>query len=68
MPAADAQKVLDTLVRDLDGDITTDADGNMRYVFPRLAEEQRAVDKARAAAPDRQLGEVIFSSEDGGRG
>ncbi|HEY2745201.1 MAG TPA: hypothetical protein VGL86_11280 [Polyangia bacterium] len=68
MPAADAQKMLDTLVRDLDGDVTTDAEGNMRYLFPRLAEEQRAVEKARAAAPDRQLGEVIFSSEDGPRG
>jgi hypothetical protein len=64
MPVADAQKMLDTLVRDLDGDITTDAEGRMRYVFPRLAEEQAAVQKARAAAPDRQLGEVVFSSED----
>jgi hypothetical protein len=44
MPAAEAQKMLDTLVRDLDGDITTDAEGRMRYVFPRLGEEQRAVD------------------------
>jgi hypothetical protein len=68
VPAADAQKMLDTLVRDLDGDVTTDADGNMRYVFTRLAEEQGAVEKARAAAPDKELGEVIFSSEDAGRG
>ena len=68
LPAAEAQAMLDTLVRDLDGDVTTDAEGRMRYVFPRLAEEQRAVDKARRAAPERQLGEVIFSSEDAGRG
>ncbi len=68
MPATDAQKMLDTLVRDLDGDVTTDAEGNMRYLFPRLAEEQLAVEKARAAAPEKQLGEVIFSSEDGPRG
>ena len=68
IPDAEAEAMLDTLVRDLDGDVTTDAEGNMRYVFPRLAEELRAVEKARTAAPDRQLGEVIFSSEDAGRG
>lgn len=65
-PPAHARALLDELVRDLDGDVTTDAEGRMRYRFPRLAEEQRAVAKARLAAPDRQLGEVIFSSEDRG--
>lgn len=68
LPVADAQKMLDTLVRDLDGDVTTDAEGAMRYLFPRLADEQRAVEKARLAAPDKKLGEVIFSSEDERRG
>ena len=63
-PVEAARQMLDELVRDLDGDIDTDADGNMRYLFPRLAEEQRAVDKARLTAPERKLGEVIFSSED----
>ena len=65
VPDGEAQAMLDTLVRDLDGDITTDAEGRMRYVFPRLAEEQRAVETARLAAPEKKLGEVIFSSEDG---
>jgi hypothetical protein len=59
-----ARAMLDELVRDLDGDVTTDEKGAMRYVFPRLAEEQRAVAAARAAAPDKQLGAVVFSSED----
>ncbi len=68
LPVAAAQAMLDTLVRDLDGDVTTDADGNMRYVFTRLDEEQRAVAKARLAAPEQQLGEVIFSSEDNAGG
>jgi hypothetical protein len=68
IPDADALAMLDTLVRDLDGDITTDAEGRMRYLFPRLAEEQRAVEKARLAAPEKRLGEVIFSSEDGAGG
>lgn len=62
-PVPTVQRMLDTLVRDLDGDIETDADGNLRYVFPRLAEEQRAVATARAQASDKKLGEVIFSSE-----
>jgi hypothetical protein len=59
-----ARAMLDELVRDLDGDVTTDEKGAMRYVFPRLAEEQKAVAAARAAAPDKQLGAVVFSSED----
>jgi hypothetical protein len=65
-PVAAARAMLDELVRDLDGDVDNDAEGRVRYVFPRLAEEQRAVAEARKAAPDRQLGAVIFSSEDGG--
>jgi phosphate/sulfate permease len=64
--AAAAQAMLDTLVRDLDGDVTTDEEGRMRYVFTRLDEEQRAVAKARAATSDKKLGEVIFSSEEPG--
>jgi hypothetical protein len=68
VPVAEAQKLLDRLVADLDGDVTTDAEGRMRYVFSRLDEEQRAVEKARLAAPDKRLGEVIFSSEDEPRG
>ncbi|MDB4966931.1 MAG: hypothetical protein JWN44_2620 [Myxococcales bacterium] len=64
LPVESARKMLEELVRDLDGDVTTDAEGAMRYLFPRLGEEQRAVAAARAAAPDKQLGEVIFSSED----
>jgi hypothetical protein len=62
------RKLLDELVADLDGDVTTDSDGAMRYVFPRLAAEQQAVAEARDKAPDKQLGEVIFSSETGPRG
>ena len=56
---ADAQKMLDTLVRDLDGDITTDAEGAMRYRLPAARRRSSARSKRRAlAAPDRQLGEV----------
>jgi hypothetical protein len=67
-PVAAARAMLDELVRDLDGDIDSDEEGRVRYVFPRLAEEQRAVAEARKSAPDRQLGAVIFSSEDGAGG
>ena len=61
-----ARKLLDELVADLDGDVTTDQEGAMRYVFPRLAAEQKAVAEARQNAPEAQLGEVIFSSESDG--
>lgn len=63
-PEAAARTMLDTLVRDLDGDIDTDADGNLRYVFKRLDEEQRAVAAARAGVAEKKLGRVVFSSED----
>jgi hypothetical protein len=65
-PEAVARKLLDELVADLDGDVTTDQEGAMRYVFPRLAAEQKAVAEARQNAPEAQLGEVIFSSESDG--
>jgi hypothetical protein len=64
MPLEAAKQMLDTLVRDLDGDVTTDEEGRMRYVFPRLKEEVAAVEAARLAAPDKQLGQVVFSSDD----
>jgi hypothetical protein len=63
-PKPAARAMLEELVRELDGDVDSDSDGRVRYVFPRLDEEQRAVQKARATAPDKRLGEVIFSSED----
>jgi hypothetical protein len=62
-PLPVCKKALDELVADLDGDIDTDEEGRVRYRFPRLAEEQRAVAAARQKAPDKVLGEVVFSSE-----
>jgi hypothetical protein len=53
---------LEKLLKELDGDVQNDAEGRIRYVFPRLSEEKKAVAGARAAAPDRQLGPVEFSS------
>jgi hypothetical protein len=38
----------------------------VRYVFPRLGEEQKAVSQARAKAADKQLGRVVFSSDSDG--
>jgi hypothetical protein len=56
---------LEKLLAELDGDVDTDAEGRMRYLFPRLAEEQAAVAKARlAAGAAPKLGPVAFSSED----
>ncbi len=64
LPQANARAMVEGLLKELEGDVTTDANGKPQYVFPRLDEEQRAVTKARAEAPDRRLGEVIFSSDD----
>jgi hypothetical protein len=56
---------LEKLLKELEGDVSTDAEGNVRYRFPRLLEEKRAVrtarDKAKALPA---VGEVVFSSED----
>jgi hypothetical protein len=60
--AAGAQ--LEALLRELEGDVTTDEAGNTRYLFPRLATEQRVVEAARLSAPKQGLGEVVFSSDD----
>jgi hypothetical protein len=55
---------IEVLLRELDGDVTTDEAGHPRYLFPRLATEQRVVEAARLVAPKQGLGEVVFSSED----
>ncbi len=62
-PADEARRALDRLAAELEVDIDGRADGSMRYRFPRLGEERRAVEKARAAARPPQLGPVVFTSE-----
>jgi len=64
VPEAQVKVALDRLLAELDGDVVTDDDGKVRYTFPRLAEEQIAVDRARRAAKDVKLGPVVFSSDD----
>jgi hypothetical protein len=68
LPQANARAMVEGLLKELEGDVVVDekgaGNGKSLYVFPRLAEEQLAVDKARAATPERRLGEVIFSSDD----
>jgi hypothetical protein len=68
LPQPNARAMVEGLLKELEGDVVSgekgDGNGKPLYVFPRLAEEQIAVDKARAATPERRLGEVIFSSDD----
>lgn len=61
-----ARRALEQLLRDLDGDVTTSADGSMEYAFPRVGEELEAVARARALAPTSEIGPgtVVFSSDD----
>jgi hypothetical protein len=60
----EARKTLEKLLVELDGDVDTDANGRVLYRFPRLSEELRAVENARAEAKPPALGQVIFSSDD----
>jgi hypothetical protein len=55
----------DNLVR-LGGDVETDAEGRVRYVFPRIRQETAAVAHSRSTAPARELdpGAIVFSSAD----
>jgi hypothetical protein len=61
-----AAKVLDRSLVVLGGDVVTDDAGQMRYSFPRIAEEINAVAHARtqASAAEREAGAVVFSSKD----
>jgi hypothetical protein len=63
-PVEAAKKQLDALLAELDGDVTNDAEGRVRYVFPRLEAEKKAVAAARETAKVPELGPVEFSSDD----
>ena len=61
-----ARRVLDRLLVELDGDVTTDDEGRPLYSFPRVGEETTAAERARSLAPasEREAGQVVFSSAD----
>jgi hypothetical protein len=63
VPEEQAKRALDRLLAELEGDVVTDDDGKVRYTFPRLAEEQAAVERARRLAKEVKLGPVVFSSD-----
>jgi hypothetical protein len=64
-PLERVKKGLERLLADLEGDVETDADGKLRYRFPRLVEEKRSIAKARSEVRDLpHLGQVVFTSED----
>lgn len=65
-PTPELGAVLDRDLVLLGGDVETDDDGRVRYVFPRIRQETIAVAKARATAPAREqdAGAVVFSSAD----
>lgn len=64
------ERELDKLLVELDGDVTTDAAGNMQYTFPRVAAELAAARTARGLAPhsEREVGQVVFASDEEGTG
>ena len=70
LEAGPVRKMLEKLLVDLDGDVTTDEAGATLYGFPRMASELAAADQARRLAPasERDAGQVVFSSEEEGTG
>ena len=50
----------------LGGDVVTDDNGQIRYAFPRIAEELADIEKVRAQASGRERdpGAIVFSSKD----
>jgi len=60
--------LLDRELVSLGGDVASepDAQGRVRYTFPRIEQETAALARARAAAPaaERDAGAVVFSSAD----
>lgn len=50
----------------LGGDVDLEAEGGIRYRFPELEAEQRAVEAEREAAAEEEarLGKIVYSSED----
>lgn len=75
-----AERELERLLRDLEGDVELPGDtdqaalpasvAEVRYCFPRLHEEEQAARRAReaAGAEEQQVGELIFSSASEGAG
>ena len=59
--------MLDRELVSLGGDVASepDARGRVLYTFPRIAQENAALARLRAAAPaaEREAGEIVFSSE-----
>jgi hypothetical protein len=62
---AEAEALSESLVA-LGGDVVTDDSGQIRYAFPRIAEELEGIEKARAQASvrERDPGATVFSSKD----
>jgi hypothetical protein len=65
-PEPAAAKALSQDLVALGGDVVTDDNGQIRYAFPRIAEELADVDKARtqASGRERDPGAIVFSSKD----
>jgi hypothetical protein len=60
-----AAKAVEALLVELDGEVETGVEGGLRYTFPRLAQERKAIDAARERVRVLPtLGTVVFSSED----
>jgi hypothetical protein len=65
-PEPAAAEALSSSLAALGGDVVTDDNGQIRYAFPRIAEELVGIEKARAQASGRERdpGAIVFSSKE----
>jgi hypothetical protein len=67
-PTPSLAALLDRELVSLGGDVASEPDGQgrVRYTFPRIEQESRALARVRAAAPaaERDAGAIVFSSAD----
>lgn len=65
-PDPTTARVLEQSLVVLGGDVVTDTEGNVRYAFPRIAEELAAAGQARqqASGAEMDAGAIVFSSKD----
>jgi hypothetical protein len=61
----EVEKMMQTLIYDLDGELGNDKDGQLTYRFYRLQEELQEAKKLRESQnSDNQLGEIVFDTDD----
>ncbi len=62
LPTDKTEKILHDMVLDLDGEVVVSAEGNIVFVFERLAAELNEAEALRKGRGDNDLGKIVFDS------